>query len=100
MTCGHPWCRWRLSRGRWSIERHAACSRSWPTAAPMRVLGVHLVAQNAGDVVHAGVLAVRFHLTVKDLTDTFAPYLPMSEGLKLAAQSFERDVSKLSCCAA
>jgi mercuric reductase len=64
------------------------------------VLGVHLVAENAGDVIYAGVLAVRFHLTVKDLTDTFAPYLTMSEGLKLAAQSFERDISKLSCCAA
>jgi mercuric reductase len=64
------------------------------------VLGVHLVAENAGDVIYAGVLAVRFHLTVKDLIDTFAPYLTMSEGLKLAAQSFERDVSKLSCCAA
>jgi mercuric reductase len=64
------------------------------------VLGVHVVAENAGDVIYAGVLAVRFHLTVKDLTDTFAPYLTMSEGLKLAAQSFERDVSKLSCCAA
>jgi mercuric reductase len=64
------------------------------------VLGVHVVAENAGDVIYAGVLAVRFHLTVKDLTDTFAPYLTMSEGLKLAAQSFERDLSKLSCCAA
>jgi mercuric reductase len=62
------------------------------------VLGVHVVAENAGDVIYAGVLAVRLHLTVKDLTDTFAPYLTMSEGLKLAAQSFERDVSKLSCC--
>jgi len=64
------------------------------------VLGVHVVADNAGDVIYAGVLAVRFHLTVKDLTDTFAPYLTMSEGLKLAAQTFGREVSKLSCCAA
>jgi mercuric reductase len=64
------------------------------------VLGVHIVADNAGDAIYAGVLAVRFHLTVKDLTDTFAPYLTMSEGLKLAAQSFTRDPAKLSCCAA
>jgi mercuric reductase len=64
------------------------------------VLGVHIVAENAGDAIFAGVLAVRFHLTVKDLSDTFAPYLTMSEGLKLAAQTFGRDVSKLSCCAA
>jgi mercuric reductase len=64
------------------------------------VLGVHVVAENAGDVIYGGVLAVRFHLTVKDLTETFAPYLTMSEGLRLAAQNFDRDVSKLSCCAA
>jgi mercuric reductase len=64
------------------------------------ILGVHIIAENAGEAIYAGVLAVRFHLTVKDLTDTFAPYLTMSEGLKLAAQTFDRDVSKLSCCAA
>jgi mercuric reductase len=64
------------------------------------VLGVHIVAEGAGDAIYAGVLAVRFHLTVKDLTDTFAPYLTMSEGLKLAAQSFSRDPARLSCCAA
>jgi mercuric reductase len=28
------------------------------------------------------------------------PYLTMAEVLKLAAQSFARDVLKLSCCAA
>ena len=69
-------------------------------ASTDQVLGVHVVAENAGDVIYAGVLAVRFHLTVRDLTDTFAPYLTMSEGLKLAAQSFSRDTARLSCCAA
>jgi mercuric reductase len=64
------------------------------------VLGVHVVAENAGEVIYAGVLAVKFHLTVRDLADTFAPYLTMSEGLKLAAQSFTRDPAKLSCCSA
>ena len=69
-------------------------------ASTDEVLGVHVVAENAGDVIYAGVLAVKFHLTVQDLVDTFAPYLTMSEGLKLAAQSFLRDPTKLSCCAA
>ena len=61
---------------------------------------VHIIAENAGEAIYSGVLAARFHLTVKDLTDTFAPYMTMSEGLKLAAQTFDRDVSRLSCCAA
>jgi mercuric reductase len=65
-----------------------------------RVLGIHVLAENAGDVILAGVYAVKFGLTVDDLADTWAPYLTMSEGMKLAAQAFGRDVSLLSCCAA
>ncbi|MBA2565447.1 MAG: mercury(II) reductase [Gemmatimonadetes bacterium] len=65
-----------------------------------RILGVHVVTENAGDVIYAGVLAIQFKLTVRDLVETLAPYLTMSEGLKLTAQTFWRDVSKLSCCAA
>lgn len=37
--------------------------------------------------------------SIDDLTDTIFPYLTTVEGLKLAAQTFDRDVSKLSCCA-
>jgi mercuric reductase len=52
------------------------------------------------DVLLAGVYAVRFGLTINDLASTWVPYLTMSEGLKLAAQAYTRDVAKLSCCAA
>ena len=65
-----------------------------------RVLGVSAVADGAGDLILAGVYAVRFGLTVADLADAWAPYLTMAEGLKLAAQTFSSDVSRLSCCAA
>ncbi len=65
-----------------------------------RVLGVHVLAENAGDVILAGVYAVKFGLTVDDLANTWAPYLTMSEGLKLASQAFTRELSRLSCCAA
>jgi mercuric reductase len=65
-----------------------------------KVLGVHAVAEGAGDLILAGVYAIKFGLTVDDLANTWAPYLTMSEGLKLAAQSFKGDVKKLSCCAA
>lgn len=65
-----------------------------------RVLGVHALAENAGEVILAGVYAVKFGLTVQDLADTWAPYLTMAEGLKLTAQSFTTDVDRLSCCAA
>ncbi len=68
-------------------------------AASNVVLGAHIVADNAGDAIYAATLAVKFHLTVTDLTETMAPYLTMAEGLKLTAQTFGRDVNKLSCCA-
>jgi len=64
-----------------------------------KILGVHIVSENAGEVIYGASLAVKFGLTVADLKDTLAPYLTMSEGLKLAALSFDKDISKLSCCA-
>ncbi|WP_443028619.1 mercury(II) reductase [Sporosarcina sp. P37] len=68
-------------------------------AKTMKILGAHVVAENAGEVIYAVTLAVKFGLTVEDLRETMAPYLTMAEGLKLAALTFDKDVSKLSCCA-
>jgi mercuric reductase len=65
-----------------------------------RLRGVHVVAEGAGEMITAAVYAIRAQMTVTDLAGTWAPYLTMSEGLRLAAQAFGRDVSKLSCCAA
>jgi mercuric reductase len=65
-----------------------------------KILGVHALAEGAGDLILAGVYAIKFGLTVQDLATTWAPYLTMSEALRLTAQSFTTDVEKLSCCAA
>lgn len=65
-----------------------------------KVLGVHAVADNAGELMLAATYAIKFGLTVDDMADTWAPYLTMSESLKLVAQSFRGEVQKLSCCAA
>ena len=65
-----------------------------------RVLGASILAGGAPDVIQSAVLAIAHGMTVDELARTWAPYLTMAEGLKLAAQTFERDVSKLSCCAA
>lgn len=64
-----------------------------------RLLGVHVATRNAGDIIGEAVLAVRFGLTTRDLVSTLHPYLTWGEGLKLAAQTFTKDVAKLSCCA-
>jgi mercuric reductase len=65
-----------------------------------RVLGVTMVADGAGDAILAAVYAVKLGMTVSELAGTWAPYLTIGEGLKLAAQAFTRDVTKPSCCAA
>ena len=64
-----------------------------------RLLGAHILAENAGDVIQAAVMAIKYRATVDDIADTFHTYLTMAEGLKLAAQGFSKDVTQLSCCA-
>lgn len=68
-------------------------------AATDRLLGAHVVSANAGDIIGEMVLAVRFGLKSQGLVSTLHPYLTWGEGLKLAAQTFTKDVAKLSCCA-
>lgn len=64
-----------------------------------RVLGVHLLAEGAGDAILAAVYALEADFTVEQLATAWTPYLTMAETIKLTAQSFTRDVAALSCCA-
>jgi mercuric reductase len=69
-------------------------------AATRQIIGAHILAAEAGEMITEPALAVRLGLTIEDLIATFHPYLTLSEGIKLAAQTFNKDVAKLSCCAA
>ncbi|MGH2765362.1 MAG: mercury(II) reductase [Actinomycetota bacterium] len=69
-------------------------------AASDQIVGVSVLAEGAGEVIQAAVYAIKLGLTVREVAETFHPYLTVAEGLKLAAQTFTRDVSQLSCCAA
>ncbi|MAB11902.1 MAG: mercury(II) reductase [Hyphomonas sp.] len=64
-----------------------------------RLLGAHILAPEGADSIQTAVLAIKQGLTVAELAETIFPYLTTVEGLKLAAQTFTRDVAKLSCCA-
>ena len=64
-----------------------------------RLLGVHLSCHRGAELINEAALAVRCKLTVEELANTLHVYPTMSEGLRLCAQGFSRDVSKLSCCA-
>lgn len=64
-----------------------------------KLLGVQAVTPEAGEIIQSAALAIRAGMTVADLADQLFPYLTMVEGLKLAAQTFTKDVKQLSCCA-
>lgn len=64
-----------------------------------RLLGAHVLADHGGELLMAATIAIKAGWTVEQLAATWAPYLTMNEGLKLAAQSFATNVKELSCCA-
>jgi mercuric reductase len=61
------------------------------------ILGLTAVAKDAGELAAAGV-----HIlgkTITEVADAWAPYLTMTEGIRIVAKAFTTDVAKLSCCA-
>jgi len=65
----------------------------------MQIVGIQILAANAGEMIQSGVLAIHNKMTVDDLAELLFPYLTMVEGLKLCAQTFHKNVKDLSCCA-
>ena len=64
-----------------------------------RVLGVHVIGESASEIIHEAAMALKFKATLADFIDLIHVYQTMSEALKIGAQAFSRDVTKLSCCA-
>jgi mercuric reductase len=63
------------------------------------LLGARILAPEGSELLMEVVLAMKHGITVAELTSAFHPYLTLSEGIKLAAITFGKDVGKLSCCA-
>jgi len=68
--------------------------------ATNQLIGAHILAPEAGGIIEQAVLAMRFGIRVEEMASLLHPYLTNAEGIKLAAQTFKKDVAKLSCCAA
>lgn len=64
-----------------------------------RLLGAHILAPEGADSIQTAALAIQQGLTTRALAEMIFPYLTTVEGLKLAAQTFDKDVAMLSCCA-
>ncbi|CAM3555993.1 MAG: mercury(II) reductase [Thalassospira sp.] len=64
-----------------------------------KLIGAHILAPEGSDSIQTAALAIKTGMTYDDLGSMIFPYLTTVEGLKLAAQTFDMDVKKLSCCA-
>ncbi|MFZ1712162.1 MAG: mercury(II) reductase [Nitrosomonas sp.] len=64
-----------------------------------RIIGAQILAHEGGEIIQSAALAIHNRMTVTDLANQLFPYLTMVEGLKLCAQTFNKDVKELSCCA-
>jgi len=67
--------------------------------ATRRLVGAHVLAPEAGDIIQEAVVAIRYGISIEDLGSMLHPYLTSAEAIKLAALAFDKDIAKLSCCA-
>lgn len=63
-----------------------------------KVVGVHALSPYAAEFIIEGVYAIKYGLTFRDLVENSHIFPTVAEGIKLTAQSFTRDLSKMSCC--
>ena len=64
-----------------------------------RIVGCQVLAHEGGEIIQTAALAISNNMTIESLANQLFPYLTMVEGLKLTAQTFNKDVKQLSCCA-
>lgn len=62
------------------------------------IMGVHILVENASDLIHEGVMVIKNRMKLNDVIETIHVFPTLSEGTKLVAQSFKRDIEKMSCC--
>ncbi|MHB2147970.1 mercury(II) reductase [Calditrichota bacterium LG25] len=64
-----------------------------------QLLGARVIAPEGGELIMQISLGLKFGATVADLREMLHPYLTASEGVKLAAITFTKNLEQLSCCA-
>lgn len=62
------------------------------------ILGVHILAPNAGELIAQAMVLVKNKNTIDDVINSLPMFPTLSESIKTVALSFTRDISKLSCC--
>ncbi|MEM3846162.1 MAG: hypothetical protein QXU98_10740 [Candidatus Parvarchaeota archaeon] len=63
-----------------------------------KIIGLHILAPIASEIMTEGAYAIKYGYTMEDIIYTSHTFPSFSEGVKLAAQSFLGDITKMSCC--
>lgn len=63
-----------------------------------KVIGVSAIGDHAGEIMLPATYAIKAGMTTRQIADTWAPYLTMSESLRLVAGIFHNEMPT-SCCA-
>ena len=102
-AAGHPcWCNvvpMSLVPRACAIRNTAGMIKMVADDETEEVLGVSMVGNSAGEVIHEAAMAMRFHARINDFVELLHVYPTMAEALKIAAISRRKDPAKLSCCA-
>ncbi|MDA2936400.1 mercury(II) reductase [Patescibacteria group bacterium AH-259-L05] len=63
-----------------------------------QIMGVHILAPNAGELIAEAMVLVKNKNTIDDVVNSLPMFPTLSEAIKIVALSFVKDISKLSCC--
>ncbi|MBI2048243.1 MAG: FAD-dependent oxidoreductase, partial [Parcubacteria group bacterium] len=63
-----------------------------------QILGVHILAPNASELIAEAMMLVKNKNTIDDVVNSLPMFPTLSEAIKIVALSFTKDISKLTCC--
>lgn len=63
------------------------------------LIGARILAPEGSELIMELSLILRYKIPLNEIASMFHPYLTLSEAVKLAAQTFDKDIKSLSCCA-
>jgi len=63
-----------------------------------QILGVHILAPHAGELIAEAMMLVKNKNTLDDVIHSLPMFPTLAEAIKIVALSFIKDISKLSCC--
>jgi len=62
------------------------------------IVGVHILAPNAGDLISQAMVLIKNKNTIDDVLNMTPVFPTLAESIKYVSLSFTKDLSKLSCC--